>query len=180
MSATEPKRRGRPPKAADERKGANLTFRTRADFRARLEEAAEKSGRSVTEEVELRVERSFEADATARRLDDVLSVFFSHGPHALEFVKDVMVAVSQLHEQKAPDGRLIGSEDWPNSPATRVGVRKAVELLLDHHVGNDQGEGPDFERMKAIAVLSARFASGNTADLIEFLMRQDDATTKDT
>jgi DNA-binding NarL/FixJ family response regulator len=58
----EPKRRGRPPKPTEERKSGNLTFRTRGDLRAKLDAAATASGRSVSEEIERRLERSFDHD----------------------------------------------------------------------------------------------------------------------
>ena len=53
------KRRGRPPKDPSDRKDGNLTFRTRGSLRAQLAEAAKRSGRSISEEVEQRLERSF-------------------------------------------------------------------------------------------------------------------------
>ncbi len=58
-SDLEPKRRGRPPKAEGERKAGNLTIRTYGPLRAQLEEAARQSGRSVSAEVEYRLEQSF-------------------------------------------------------------------------------------------------------------------------
>jgi DNA-directed RNA polymerase specialized sigma24 family protein len=64
MAATEVKRgRGRPPKAPEKGKRQNYTFRLSDSARQLLVEAAEKSGRSVSEEIEERVERSFEVDA---------------------------------------------------------------------------------------------------------------------
>lgn len=52
------KRRGRPAKAPSERKRGNLTFRVRDDLRAALEEAAAQSDRSLSEEIEYRLELS--------------------------------------------------------------------------------------------------------------------------
>jgi hypothetical protein len=56
---TEEKRIGRPPKAEADRKSRNFTFRSRGDLHARLAEAAGESGRSMSEEIERRLERSF-------------------------------------------------------------------------------------------------------------------------
>lgn len=53
------KQRGRPPLSLVKRKSENLKFRTRSDVRERLEAAALASGRSLSEEVERRVEDSF-------------------------------------------------------------------------------------------------------------------------
>lgn len=58
MTDEAPKRRGRPPLDPGERKDGNLTFRTRGDLRQRLDAEAKKNGRTVSEEVEWRLERS--------------------------------------------------------------------------------------------------------------------------
>jgi hypothetical protein len=61
----EPKRRrGGQRKPAAERKRNNLTFRVRDQLRADLEQAAAANQRSVSEEIEHRIERSFVVDAT--------------------------------------------------------------------------------------------------------------------
>ncbi|CAO4148921.1 Arc family DNA-binding protein [Methylorubrum extorquens] len=62
------KPRGRPRLPDDERKGAHLKIRTRGGTRERLEAAAARHGRSVSEEVERRLEESFlrEGDAPDR------------------------------------------------------------------------------------------------------------------
>jgi len=54
------KRRGRPPKAPDERKGGNLTIRLRGGAREKLEKAADEARRSLSEEIEHRIGLSFE------------------------------------------------------------------------------------------------------------------------
>src|SRR4051794_18471096 len=54
------KRRGRPPVAASERKSKNFTFRSRGDLHDRLTDAAARSGRSISEEIEIRITRSFD------------------------------------------------------------------------------------------------------------------------
>lgn len=65
-TTTAPKRIGRPPKPPGEKKvGSNLTIRMRGDLRERLNAEAKKSELSVTEEVERRIERSFEISSLA-------------------------------------------------------------------------------------------------------------------
>src|SRR5262245_44499005 len=56
------KRIGRPPKAEKERKAVNFTFRSRGQMRERLQEAATASGRSISEEIEHRLEESFRSE----------------------------------------------------------------------------------------------------------------------
>lgn len=68
MTSDEPKRRGRPPVAKEDRKTGNLTFRTRANLREQLEEAAQQSGRSVSEEIEYRLQQSFDRNALALQM----------------------------------------------------------------------------------------------------------------
>src|SRR5947209_2482456 len=53
------KRIGRPPKPAKERKSVNFTFRSRGELREQLRRAAEVSGRSISEEIEYRLDQSF-------------------------------------------------------------------------------------------------------------------------
>ena len=53
------KRIGRPPKANEDRKALNFTFRSRGQMRERLQTAAIASKRSISEEIEFRLERSF-------------------------------------------------------------------------------------------------------------------------
>jgi hypothetical protein len=57
---TSTKRRGRPPKYAGEGKRQNFSFRIRDQVRDRLINAVKETGRSLSEEIEWRIERSFE------------------------------------------------------------------------------------------------------------------------
>lgn len=59
MAKKEKVRMGRPPKHEGERLSKNRTFRVRPALDAQLMAAAEKSGRSVSEEIEYRLEESF-------------------------------------------------------------------------------------------------------------------------
>jgi hypothetical protein len=56
------RKRGRPALPEAERKRAGLTFRARDALRQRLADAAKQSGRSISEEIEFRLERSFLQD----------------------------------------------------------------------------------------------------------------------
>jgi hypothetical protein len=60
-------RRGRPPKAGAAKRGSFNT-RIRDAVKARLEDAARKAGRSLSEEIESRLERSFDQDRMAEIL----------------------------------------------------------------------------------------------------------------
>lgn len=66
-SRRSPGKRGRPPLASGEGKRFPLSLRTTKDVRDQLEAAAKRSGRSLAQEVEFRLERSFhEEDALNR------------------------------------------------------------------------------------------------------------------
>jgi hypothetical protein len=64
-SGNEPRKGGRPALSSERKKSQTLTFRTRADLRKSLEAAAEQAGRSISEEVEYRLQRSFDRGAVA-------------------------------------------------------------------------------------------------------------------
>ena len=53
------KRVGRPPKPAVERRRSHFTFRTTDKLREQLRDAAGVSGRSISEEIEIRLLQSF-------------------------------------------------------------------------------------------------------------------------
>jgi hypothetical protein len=74
------KRIGRPPKAKEDRKAVNFTFRSRGPMRERLQAAATASGRSISEEIERRLEQSFQADELygAPRISAVFHILASH------------------------------------------------------------------------------------------------------
>jgi len=59
------KRVGRPPKPAEERRRSHFTFRTTDKLREQLRDAAAVSGRSISEEIEIRLLQSFRDDYIA-------------------------------------------------------------------------------------------------------------------
>ncbi len=61
-------KRGRPPLPADQRKRAPLGFRPTPQTRQALEQAAEESGRSLSEEIEFQIQRAFAKEETNERL----------------------------------------------------------------------------------------------------------------
>jgi hypothetical protein len=70
MSVAPKKRMGRPPKDPVERKRHNQTVRVREVVRDRLKDASEKAQRSISEEIEARLERSFEQEDRAGSAED--------------------------------------------------------------------------------------------------------------
>lgn len=75
MNEEAPRRRiGRPPKSPEGRATNNLTFRTRGSLRDKLAEAAVKAKRSISEEIEYRLDRSFEQDDAIDQLQTQLRI----------------------------------------------------------------------------------------------------------
>lgn len=65
---TEPKKRGPKPKPSSEIRRNNLTFRIRDVMRDKLQAAAEKSGRSMSEVVEIAVEQYLDGPEFAAKI----------------------------------------------------------------------------------------------------------------
>jgi len=74
------KRIGRPPKAKEDRKAVNFTFRSRGQMRERLQAAAIASGRSISEEIEHRLDESFRTEELygGPRLSAVFRILANH------------------------------------------------------------------------------------------------------
>ena len=70
------KRIGRPPKPAKERRTVNFTFRSRGEMRELLRTAAEVGGRSISEEIERRLDQSFKQEQMARAVAKALIEHF--------------------------------------------------------------------------------------------------------
>ncbi|MCJ2086376.1 Arc family DNA-binding protein [Methylobacterium sp. E-005] len=75
----EPKKRGRPPKPAAERRRHNQTFRCNDEMLARLQAVADKNQRSISEEVERRLEESF---SNENLLEDLRSAAYAASEQA--------------------------------------------------------------------------------------------------
>ncbi|MDA1101827.1 MAG: hypothetical protein O2967_22950 [Proteobacteria bacterium] len=92
--ATKPKgtRRGRPPLSPEKRKRNNVTLRLRDGLKKQLEEQAATMGRSLSEEIEFQLERTFLTDKARRDRED--RAFGGAHTHALvrlfgDTIKDV-------------------------------------------------------------------------------------------
>ena len=108
------KRRGRPPLPATARKGVNLTFRARQDMRQWLGAEAEKSGRSMSEQIEhiLEAHRSNQ-DVVLRALG---------GEQASEIITPVLLFLSQLDQHGLA---------WNNEPKLTEKVKEATQIIVD-------------------------------------------------
>ena len=112
------KRMGRPPKYAPGKR-PTITFRVLEDLHRQLREHAVASGRSISEEVERRVEASFQPDATV--LEQVSAYFGSDD--AIKLLKLLAEPINYvlLHNNKS----------WQNDEETRNEILKNIEALFE-------------------------------------------------
>ncbi|WP_262272224.1 LuxR C-terminal-related transcriptional regulator [Microvirga yunnanensis] len=116
---------------AAEREGRRppVSFRTTEAMRDRLERAASAAGRSITQEIEHRLEQSFHEE-------DLLSRYFG-SDDAIELLKEIALIINH---QMARSGR-----SWRNDKATREAIR---EYIFGLFFDLDDEEG--YARKKAI------------------------------
>jgi hypothetical protein len=107
------KRRGRPAKPEGERKRGNLTFRTRDVLRKWLADAAAQSGRSTSEEIEYRLERSFDPDWVSHLIRDNPNLLLNE------------IALIMIRELTR-SGR-----SWKEDKGTRDAIRQNINSLFD-------------------------------------------------
>src|SRR5437867_726083 len=101
---------GRPAKPARERKRNNLTLRIRDKLRDDLARAAESNQRSLSEETEARLERSFDRQDLFERFAEELG---GKGLYGL-----IKIVAAAMGEAGRSAGSLAGIPDdaWPSNP----------------------------------------------------------------
>jgi hypothetical protein len=120
----EPKRRpGRPRKYPVEGKRQNLTFRLGEDTRRRLLEASSQRGRSLSEEIELRIEKSFETpELIGNVVQSTLASFFG-GEHTAKIVQLVAVAIMLVERETG--------KKWMDDYFTKWHAKEAVHQIVE-------------------------------------------------
>src|SRR4051794_36998227 len=142
-SSAPPKRRGRPNLPAGEGKRYALGLRTTKELRDLLQQAADSSGRSLAQEIEFRLERSFERERTLAELLTA-SLGGERTSRHVQALAGIACNVSVLSEQGSADAWLndhklftLVRERWnnyldtfqPSTPNTCRGKKVAIELL---------------------------------------------------
>ena len=129
MSAKRGKRKmGRPPLPAAERKLPSMGFRPTRELRGKLEDAAVFSGRSKTQEIESRLERSF-SDQDVR--------FAEFGGEAIYQFMKKLARVAQIVELRT-------NESFEDDAYTRSQVMWAMQNVLwapNAGIGSGEGRG---------------------------------------
>jgi len=94
-----PKRMGRPTKAPKSGERVSLGLRVTADIKRKLDAAAVASGRSQSQEAELRLERSFERDEFRREAEALFEkMFVAAKKHGIDVVREQGSSVSKSSE----------------------------------------------------------------------------------
>lgn len=112
------RKRGRPPLPEGERKGGNLTIRFTPKVRHRLEVTAERNERSISEEIEFRIDRSFYLESM---LSDALSLVVGAKPAGL-----LMLVINAMRSNgliaKLANKRRGDRRSWIDSPESYAAV----------------------------------------------------------
>jgi TraY domain len=120
-TAMEKKRLGRPTKAPEGNERVMLGLRVTADIKRRLDAAAAASGRSQSQEAELRIERSFEGeDAFTRALG---------GPELRAHIMGMIGAFTAGGQAAAPRRSPAA---WLRDGALLAGMPKLTAAEADH------------------------------------------------
>jgi hypothetical protein len=114
-TASKKNKGGRPAKYPAEGKRPTLTFRVRGSLHEQLREAAQLSGRSISEEIERRVEKSFERDLFERYFGAIDLVKLLQD---LAFIVLAQVSHTRKH--------------WRNDRTTREAVRSSINDYLQN------------------------------------------------
>jgi predicted DNA-binding protein len=113
----QPKRRGRPPKYAGEGKRQNFSFRIRDKVRDRLIEAVADTGRTLSEEIEHRIEQSFnQVD-----VENILNFYFG-AKDTIDLLKEIAPYIN-YHI-------AVNKKSWRNDKATRDAIRDHILALF--------------------------------------------------
>lgn len=163
MAASPKAKRGRPPLKAAERRRHVLSIRLRDENRKKLEELAALSERSVSEEVEVRLERSFQSQSLRR---EVLEMMFGQRGAALAFM--IGLAAREIGAAIGPDGPENAWDvgNWIDDPTAFDEIAQAINTIVEglrpegEPVKPNDGYRLGFERGRN-ALISAKTHKGN-------------------
>lgn len=157
----DPAKVGRPPRHKGERLSKNRTFRVRGGLDARLQRAAAKAGRSVSEEIEWRLEQSFDLVNTAS-----LIRAFAGG----EFIADVLAAIAKVFD--------LGG-DWKRYPdkSEAAQVRREAAYIALILIFTELFSTPEHPLDPAPAAPLIKARRGQGGSIIDVTTSQSEALT---
>ncbi len=124
----------KPPKRVDRRK--TTSTRITPELRAKLDAAAEQSERSLAQEVEIRLERSFAEEKSQAEISDeaVRGVYTSFGKLETFLVARLLADAIQTIE-------AVTGKNWMDDPGAHKHTQEACKTILDTFRPPD-GKGP--------------------------------------
>jgi hypothetical protein len=140
--------RGRRPKREGERLSKNRTFRVRGVLDDQLLTAAAASGRSVSEEIEYRLERSFEREDPLENLKQMVAV--------------IQDSLTEQHERVVRLGDALSRAVRAVLPQHYVALRLVRAGIITKEEAGDMMEGPT--RQYALAAEHGLLPPGEQGD----------------
>ncbi|MDA1323843.1 MAG: hypothetical protein O3C34_03780 [Proteobacteria bacterium] len=125
----ENKRLGRPPLPPEKRKRSTMGFRPTPAIRKKLEESASATGLSLTQEVERRLDRTFEEDENRKSVTEFVCDSFG-GKIIYRFLQVIASAgarIEQVRERPVYEDK----EGW-------MALKEAANQLFDEFIPDDQ------------------------------------------
>lgn len=147
----QPKRRGRPTTKGREGEKSTLSIGASAALKARLQEGADRNGRSLSQEAELRLELSFEREELW-----AMALEADHGPRVAALMRMVQWTISDVGKFAGffATQSSEGAANWIENPDAVAQVRAAVAELLDAFDPRSSTSKPDED--VGVGVLMAR------------------------
>lgn len=119
--------RGRPKMSEGAAKRAAFNTRLRGQLKSRLEDAARNAGRSLSEEIEARLERSIQFEGY---VDEAMAN--AYGPRNA----GMLLLMGRILRGVDTVAAMYGKGQWTEDPATfEIAVHHATALLLSAHPG---------------------------------------------
>ena len=118
-----PKRLGRPKRKPTPGARASLGLRVTAETKQRLDDAAEQSGRSQSQEAELRLEQTFAAE-------DRLG-----GPSMVGLMETIASVMKSTGENAGflATGKIMNQGEWMGVPFAFEQAKRAAVAILEYH-----------------------------------------------
>jgi predicted component of type VI protein secretion system len=112
----------------NERKSRNLTFRARPELRDRLEAAARGDARSISEEIERRLERSF---LEHHLMFDALELAYGTGLAGILLLVADAMRLAGASASSALTARPMGIEQWCDNPYAFDQAAQAASAIIE-------------------------------------------------
>lgn len=166
MSEAEtPKKLGRPLKTPGEGKRPTITFRCRGPLHERIQASARTADRSISEEVETRLDRSYEADdrikdsktdLVSATKEVILDILYSYVGGSQNFYAGQRFAHALKHHQDEADAKFRSEDPWYVDEDKKKYVKDKVSGLIDFIVDQLAEEtNPDLAERRKVGGESA-------------------------